>query len=538
MAIFFNKIDEKVKYLKQKENRGELSPEVYIRFKRLKSSGSLSRARFDRNVAKIIDELIELDKKANQKSDFEIFEEQLNLEGDTVEKINSALRYITTNIDIKFSNVRFDKAFLDQNEIAKTLATYHNPFTIGIAENGNKINVSLSDMMIPDGKYTIATVINCLKNLINEDIHDVATRITKTGVEFNDAYSMASDAMRDAMVYLEYLEECICEFILNASSNNEKYQEKVGFTLNPAFERLISEAKECINRFVKTPSGSIILENAIKKNEIVDENGQVKEGKLGEWFNLIKREGSILFIKDFNVYDDTMLEKAIKSAQKTINYVGTNIENKFANVKFDKEFMNKFQNRISNTPIDGEFIIGLDDNGNEIKVTLDDMTVPNGKYTICEVIKKLKATSNVDENELAIKLIANGKNIRDIPDIVYEMRRKVQTIYPYLEWLVNSYIISLATKDEQYQKRVGFVSNPVFYRLIEDTNSVLDKYITTTGAGREIKELAKERKILDDYERVSDDMLGEWYYTNVIEGYNLVAKRHQDENEFHDQTKR
>ncbi len=515
MPLLFNNINKKINYLKEKSMRGELNPEVLLRFKRLESSGALERARYDKNIARLIDQLIALDNASNQKSVLEIVEEQMEIEEDVANKTKVALDYVKNNLENKFPNIKFDKAFLKANESRYKGMGLDGVFTIGITPDGEEIKVSLNDMTISDGKYTIYTVINQLRATMNEEDASLANKFMKKGLTQNGAYSNVHKFKMDTCKYLDFLEVLVAEFVVSATTRDEKYQESIGFTPNPAFYRIIEMARTAIVKFNQTMPGSIAYDKAVKENVMIDKDGRIKEGMLGRWLSYNKREGMSSYFEDYNNYERIAASEVCRKTHTALSYVSRNIDNKFYKLGFDKDFLDKVKDKIANTPLAGKFLIGINSNGDEEKISLDDMTIQNGKYPIYMIYQRLRETLDRDLRQVFVK---NGLSQNDAIAKSEKVQLEIRKNLDYLEWLTNSYVVGATSKDQDYQKIIGLDINPALTRMVFEASEAINIFMTTR-AGIRTKELGKD--FFDANGNVIDGMLGEWFYLNCKEGLKL-----------------
>lgn len=196
----------------------------------------------------------------------------------------AALDYVHNNIGAKFSKVQFDE-YGYQMAVSKI----KGKIFIGNDPSGHAINVDVSDMsntferdahgnirldinnrpIMKKGSYTLAGVIKGLQEVISDNTGRYTAQ-QKANAEGN----------------LDALQGIADSFIVSNAQNSN-----IVGDANPAFLNIIQDASDNIGKYSgNTQFGKNMIELG-KQKGILDDNGKVIPGKLGEWLALNKKEG-------------------------------------------------------------------------------------------------------------------------------------------------------------------------------------------------------------------------------------------------------
>ncbi len=528
------KYDDKLRYLREKRDFGELKPDVALRLKRLEDSGALNKLIYASATRKIIDQLYRLEKLALLENTEVTQQENVSTFTNVSDKTKKALDYVSVNIETKFSKLKFDADYLKSREEIIENTTLKDEFVIGLDEDGNEVKATLADMTLPDGEYTINDIVTKLRATISENNGKLANRLMAKGMSLNDAYMKVNGIRFSAQRILDELQWLTNEYVVSATMMAPEYQEKIGFEANPVLSRLIEETKESIDNFMKTPQGDNLKEEAVNKG-ILDASGNLVEGKLGEWLSLNKKRGqdACVVVEQKTIKEPT-LEEVVDATHAALVYVRTNLSNKFPKVKFDKEFLDKIHGKIAGTPIEGEFVIEVDNDGNEITATLDDLTVQNGKYYIYETVERLNRIVEEDNEVLTAKLMKEGLSVDEAALKCQELKSKTQMTLDFLDGIINSFLVGMVEKDIAYQQLFGYEANPAFNRIVHEAIEKIQLF-ATTEEGQRLLESCNNSKvsILDEKGIVRDGMLGEFFYAICKEGQKMQTVQQMEQTDEH-----
>jgi len=120
--------------------------------------------------------------------------------------------------------------------------------------------------------------------------------------------------------------------------------------------------------------------------------------------------------------DLEVLNAEIKAAQESsdkakaaLDYVHNNLGAKFADVRFGNDYLKRMQHKIDDSKLKGEFVIGVNDDGSLMKVSMDDMG-EGGKYSINTVMSRLQSTIKDEDGSLRKNFV--DKKMKDLqPEI-------------------------------------------------------------------------------------------------------------------------
>ena len=243
------------------------------------------------------------------------------------DKAKASLDWVHNNLGAKLADLHFGDDFLDREDIKKKIAESKlaDKFVIGLGENGNALTFSMADMG-EKGKYSINTIMTQLQSTIDDKDGTLAARMKKfnevdyvekekqeiakaeaNGQTFTDAEKQAKlDAAKqrgieaaeidaaqmksNAQKMMDDLQGFVDQFAVSTSTRSKDYKDKVHYTGNPAFERLVEEARTAIINNSSSAFGIKTHEEGVA-NRYIDASGEPLEGMLGDWIALNKKRG-------------------------------------------------------------------------------------------------------------------------------------------------------------------------------------------------------------------------------------------------------
>lgn len=267
------------------------------------------------------------------RQDLEALNAEIKAAQECSDKAKASLDWVHNNLGAKLADMHFGNDFLDRDDIKKKIAEskLNGTFTIGLGNDGQALTFSMADMG-ENGKYSINTIMTQLQSTVedkdgtlaarmrkhneesyvkaeeqkiaDEEAHgatisdaDKQARLNKAKQDGIDAAEMDAAQMKSsAQKMIDDLQGFADQFAVSMAGldkNNEehkKYMDKVGYTGNPAFERLVEEAKAAIITHSATTFGINTKETGQEKG-FLDNNGDVIEGMLGDWIALNKKAG-------------------------------------------------------------------------------------------------------------------------------------------------------------------------------------------------------------------------------------------------------
>lgn len=212
------------------------------------------------------------------------------------------------------------------------------------------------------------------------------------------------------------------------------------------------------------------------------------------------------------------IEAAKNSSDKSkaaLDYGHGNRGAKFATLRFDDDFVNEHGGAAKN------FVVGLDSTGNEMKISLRDMSI-SGKYSINTIENQLKATIE-DKDGRYKNMGLKGQ----------EIISKAQAALDELQGLGDIFTVNTAGRDAAYKAKVGYKDNPAFDRIVQEAKEANIIHSTDTQYGREVWQQAKQDNILyqkqDGTWDIRPDKMGDWLSLNKKMGQkaqtaNIAAK--------------
>lgn len=213
-------------------------------------------------------------------SDLDIMNAEIEAAKNASDKSKTALDYVHSNIAEKFGRVQFTQELINSEDFMKNIRIKagKNEYEFG---NG-KLKIDLR-AMAQGGDRTIAGIMNDLKTVIENQTGD-----------------FSGQDRADAALMLDKLQGEADKYIIGATRDYDKdpskfasIYEALGFDqkINPAFKRLIEEANEAnVMHLGDTQYGKKVLSQAMT-DKIVDADGHVKPGMMGEWLALNKKMG-------------------------------------------------------------------------------------------------------------------------------------------------------------------------------------------------------------------------------------------------------
>lgn len=286
------------------------------------------------------------------RQDLEAINAEIKAAQESSDKAKAALDYVHNNIGAKFSKVQFGTDYIKRMEaqlradgkLAGSL--FDGEFVVGVSPDGSQIKMSMKDMA-QGGKFSINTAMNFLKqtaedtdgtmrkqyierkeqdavDAANKDIarreaagetiseadkkkarDDARTKANQDGAaEFGQMQSNAQGMLDELQGYAD-------SFIVSTSARSKAYKQSVGFNDNPAFSRIIEEAKTAI---ITNSSSSF----GIKTKEegqaagMIDGSGQAVDGMLGDWMGLNKKRGQSAQTENLSASQQKGAEAAAK----------------------------------------------------------------------------------------------------------------------------------------------------------------------------------------------------------------------------------
>ena len=243
------------------------------------------------------------------------------------DKAKASLDWVHNNLGAKLADLHFGDDFLDREDIKKKIAESKlaDKFVIGLGENGNALTFSMADMG-EKGRYSINTIMTQLQSTIDDKDGTLAARMKKfnevdyvekekqeiakaeaNGQTFTDAEKQAKlDAAKqrgieaaeidaaemksNAQKMMDDLQGFVDQFAVSTSTRSKDYKDKVHYTGNPAFERLVEEARTAIINNSSSAFGIKTHEEGVA-NRYIDASGEPLEGMLGDWIALNKKRG-------------------------------------------------------------------------------------------------------------------------------------------------------------------------------------------------------------------------------------------------------
>ena len=260
-------------------------------------------------------------------------------------------------------------------------------------------------------------------------------------------------------------------------------------------------------------------------------------------------------------------QESSDKAKAALDYVHNNMGAKFSQVKFDKEYLDRMAGKIEKAGLADGFVVGVNANGEEIRVKMSDMSGPNG-YSINAIMSQLQATMKdedgsvranvlkrkqaeaaklIEENDNRIEAdVAAGRMSRADADAAKEKYKKdtetkatsdaeleasniksqAAGILDQLQGFADSFVVSLAglptdpahakaTQDKKTE--VGFVDNPAFTRIIEEAKTAIITNSSTTF-GLDTAKAGRENGYIDDKGNALEARLGDWLALNKKAG--------------------
>ena len=268
------------------------------------------------------------------RQDLEAINAEIKAAQESSDKAKASLDWVHNNLGAKLADLQFGKDFLSRSDIRAKIAgtKLDGDFVIGVDSNGNTLKVNMAQMA-QGGKYSINTVMTRLKNTAEDPNGDLARNLSKkrqdeaqereeaailadekrTGKKLtkderdkrikkrredaaNAAELEADQIKSDAQKMMDDLQGYVDQFAVSVagmdpkSAATQKYRKDVHYAGNPAFERLIEEARTAIVTHGSTSFGLSTMEEA-QAAGICDANGKVVEGRLGDWMALNKKRG-------------------------------------------------------------------------------------------------------------------------------------------------------------------------------------------------------------------------------------------------------
>ena len=189
-------------------------------------------------------------------------------------------------------------------------------------------------------------------------------------------------------------------------------------------------------------------------------------------------------------------KSASDSAKAALDYVHSNAAAKFTNVTFADAFMSDaVKGKLSAVP--SQLVVGLDSNGNEIKINKDDLITEyrkdaNGNYMRDAngklIVSKAAKYSIADVQAMLNSVINDRTGKYDGVNSVYQS--KATGLQDLLNGIGDMYIVNNATNKES-----GVANNPAFNNSIQSAISAFMKNSGDTDFGREIIAYAKDPKV-------------------------------------------
>ncbi len=261
------------------------------------------------------------------RQDLEALNAEIKAAQESSDKAKASLDWVHNNLGAKLADLKFGQDFLDRKDIQEKIAKskLKDSFTIGLGENGQALTFTMADMG-EKGKYTINTVMTQLQSTIEDKdgtlakrmrMHNEAMELEKENKAIADeeargtvisdedkekrraaakkrgadtAEMDAAQMKSNAQKMMDDLQGFVDQFAVSTSARDEDYQKRVGYSGNPAFERLIEEAKTAIITHSATTFGLGTQAKGYEKG-FVDSQGKPLEGMLGDWIALNKKEG-------------------------------------------------------------------------------------------------------------------------------------------------------------------------------------------------------------------------------------------------------
>ena len=267
------------------------------------------------------------------RQDLEAINAEIKAAQESSDKAKASLDWVHNNLGAKLASLQFGNDFLSRDDIKDKIASsaLKGNFVIGVSSTGEKMVMNMSQMA-EGGSSTINSVMTRLKATIEDSNGDVARNLSnkrqaeakakeeeaiaeeerRTGTKISDAdkqkriakkqseaataAEMEADKIKsDAQKMMDDLQGFVDQFAVSVagmkdSKETKAYRDRVGYTGNPAFERLIEEAKTAIVTHSSTSFGINTAEEG-KARGILDADGKVIEGMLGDWIALNKKKG-------------------------------------------------------------------------------------------------------------------------------------------------------------------------------------------------------------------------------------------------------
>ena len=256
-------------------------------------------------------------------------------------------------------------------------------------------------------------------------------------------------------------------------------------------------------------SSRTAAERSYDMNKAMHDNGVSRFAYQKE---LINRRLGIVSDLDVMNAEIEAAKNASDKSKAALDWAHNNRGAKLSNLKFDDEFIKNIGNK--------QFVVGMDSNGKEIKVSLADMSV-SGRYSINTVENQLKATIEDRDGRLKNMGLAGQ-----------EIISKAQAALDELQGLGDSFAVNASRRDDAYKTKVGFKDNPAFNRAIQEAYEADIMHSGDTQFGRQVQAKALEKgiAIMDNGKfRILDEYLGDWLALNKKMGQeaqteNIAAK--------------
>ncbi len=249
-------------------------------------------------------------------------------------------------------------------------------------------------------------------------------------------------------------------------------------------------------------------------------------------------------------------QESSDKAKAALDFVHSNMGAKFATVKFGTDYLERMKDKIEadGSPLKGEFVIGVDSNGNQIKVNMASMG-QGGDFSINAVMERLKTTiddsdGSVTKNYVAKKREdarreADRKYNEDVSSHSYTEEEKAAKRAEYdkeydaavskaemeasqiksdaarildeLQGYADSFVISTSKRDEAYQRAVGYKANPRFDTIVEEAKTAIINN-SSSSYGVKTQQEGYSKGIVDAHGDALEGMLGDWMALNKKAG--------------------
>lgn len=262
------------------------------------------------------------------RQELEAINAEIKAAQESSDKAKASLDWVHNNLGAKLADLHFGDDFLGRKDIQAKIAESKlaGNFVIGLGESGNAIQFSMADMG-ENGKYSINTIMTQIQSTIDDKDGTLAARMRKhnekayveeadrkmdeeerkTGKKYSDeerqrkrdearqkgienAEIDAAQMKSNAQKMMDDLQGFVDQFAVSTSTRSQKYKDKVHYSGNPAFERLVEEAKTAIINNSSSAFGIKTHEEGMAKG-FVDAHGEALEGMLGDWIALNKKKG-------------------------------------------------------------------------------------------------------------------------------------------------------------------------------------------------------------------------------------------------------